>query len=133
MKQLTKHFSLSEMTVTSTGLVNIPNYAQVNNLLYLCLYVLEHARVGIGMPIKINSGFRCKKVNKAVGGKDNSQHIDGKAADITCDDNEKLFNFIKDNLEFDQLIWEKGNLVSPKWVHVSFNKGRNRRQIIYIR
>lgn len=133
MKQLTKHFSLSEMTVTSTGLVNIPNCTQVNNLLYLCLYVLEPARVGIGMPIKVNSGFRCIKVNKAVGGKDNSQHPEGKAADLTCDDNAKLFNFIKDNLEFDQLIWEKGNLVSPKWVHVSFNKGRNRRQIIYIR
>lgn len=133
MKQLTKHFSLSEMTVTTTGLVNIPNCTQVDNLRYLCLYVLEPARVGIGMPIKVNSGFRCIKVNKAVGGKDNSQHREGKAADLTCDDNAKLFNFIKDNLEFDQLIWEKGNLVSPKWVHVSFNKGRNRRQIIYIR
>lgn len=133
MKQLTKHFSLSEMTATKTGLPNMPNSAQVDNLLCLCLYVLEPARAGINMPIKVISGFRSKAVNKAVGGSLTSQHPEGKAGDITCDDNAKLFNYIKNNLDFDQLIWEKGNLISPKWVHVSFNKGHNRRQIIHIR
>jgi hypothetical protein len=106
------------------------------NLVYLAAYVLEPLRVAMNEPIKIGSGFRCQQVNKAVGGVYNSQHLKGQAADLCIDGDlkkgRKWFNYIRDNLPFDQLIWEhnaKGNY----WVHVSFvypDFGKNRKHVI---
>lgn len=82
-----------------------------------------------GKPIIVNSGYRCEALNKAIGGAKSSQHMLGEAADITVgskEENEKLFNYIKDNLEFDQLINES----DFSWVHVSYREGRLRKQVL---
>jgi hypothetical protein len=82
-----------------------------------------------GKPITVNSGYRCEALNKAIGGAKSSQHMLGEAADITVgskEENEKLFDYIKDNLEFDQLINES----DFSWVHVSYREGRLRKQVL---
>jgi hypothetical protein len=82
-----------------------------------------------GKPIIVNSGYRCEALNKAIGGAKSSQHMLGEAADITAgskEENEELFNYIKDNLEFDQLINES----DFSWVHVSYREGRLRKQVL---
>lgn len=82
-----------------------------------------------GKPIIVNSGYRCEALNKAIGGAKSSQHMLGEAADITVgskEENEKLFDYIKDNLEFDQLINES----DFSWVHVSYREGRLRKQVL---
>jgi hypothetical protein len=107
------------------------------NLIYLCAYVLEPLRVAMKEPIKIGSGFRCQKLNKAVGGVYNSQHQKGQAADLCIDGDiqkgRKWFEYIKKNLLFDQLIWEKNDKTGSCWVHVSFvfpDFGKNRKNVI---
>jgi hypothetical protein len=107
------------------------------NLVYLCAYVLEPLRVAMGQPIKIGSGFRCQALNKAVGGVFNSQHTKGQAADLCIDGDiqkgKRWFNYIKDHLPFDQLIWEKNPKTGNYWVHVSFvypDFGKNRHKVI---
>ena len=108
----------------------LPSDAVKENLKKLCIYLLQPIRDGIGKPIHINSGYRCKRVNKAVGGKTTSQHIDGKAADLQAIgfSNAELFNYIKDNHKFDQLIWEYGTKDEPAWVHVSYDNKRMRNE-----
>ena len=97
-------------TATAKGINNKPSVQQMINLVYLTAYVLEPLRVAMGEPIKIGSGFRCEKLNKAVGGVYNSQHMKGQAADLCIDGDRqkgrKWFNYIRDHLPFDQLIWE---------------------------
>ena len=137
---VTMHFTIEEMYASATakakGIDNKPNVQQMINLVYLCAYILEPLRVAMNEPIKIGSGFRCQKLNKAVGGVYNSQHMKGQAADLCIDgDIEKgrrWFNYIKDHLPFDQLIMEH-NSKGSYWVHVSFvypDFGKNRRQVI---
>jgi zinc D-Ala-D-Ala carboxypeptidase len=125
-----KYFTINELTKTSTGISNIPNAEQIANLIYLVENLLDKAREQLGMPITVTSGYRSEKVNKAVGGVATSQHTKGEAVDLVCRDNAKLFNILK-TMNFDQLIWEKGNSVQPAWVHVSLKRnGINRKQII---
>lgn len=137
---VTMHFTIEEMYTSATakakGIDNKPNVQQMINLVYLCAYVLEPLRVAMNEPIKIGSGFRCQKLNKAVGGVYNSQHLKGQAADLCIDGDiekgKKWFNYIKDHLPFDQLIMEH-NSKGSYWVHVSFvypDFGKNRRQVI---
>jgi len=138
MTPITPHFCLDEFiksdTAKAKGIQNLPDTRAVVNISALCINVLEPLRVAMGHPIKIGSGFRCKELNKAVGGVYNSQHITGHAADLCIDGDlakgKKWFNYIKNHLPFDQLIWEhnsKGNY----WVHVSFRTdGKNRKQVI---
>ena len=86
--------------------------------------VFEPLRKWVGGPIKINSFFRCYKLNKAIGGSKTSQHMSGQAMDIDdtfgCKTNAEMFNYIKDNLDFDQMIWEFGDDDNPDWVHISY-------------
>lgn len=137
---VTMHFTIEEMYASETakrlGINNKPNMQQMINLVYLCAYVLEPLRVAMGEPIKIGSGFRCQQLNKAVGGVYNSQHLKGQAADLCIDGDlkkgKRWFNYIKDHLPFDQLIWEH-NSKGSYWVHVSFvfpDFGKNRKQVI---
>ena len=137
---ITNHFTFEEMyaspTAKAQGIDNRPNTQQTINLVYLCANVLEPLRVAMKEPIKIGSGFRCQKLNKAVGGVTNSQHMKGQAADLCIDGDyqkgRKWFNYIKDHLPFDQLIWEHNDKGSY-WVHVSFvfpDFGKNRHQVI---
>lgn len=135
------HFTIEEMYASATakakGINNKPNVQQMINLVYLCAYVLEPLRVAMGEPIKIGSGFRCAALNKAVGGAWNSQHTKGQAADLCIDGDikkgRKWFEYIKNHLPSDQLIWEKNPKTGSYWVHVSFvypDFGKNRRQVI---
>lgn len=128
-----KYFSIKEMTKSNTatakGIDNTPDQTVTNNLTKLIEAVLDPLREWYGKPIIVNSGYRCEALNKAIGGAKSSQHMLGEAADITVgskEENEKLFNYIKDNLEFDQLINES----DFSWVHVSYREGRLRKQVL---
>ena len=138
---VTMHFTIEEMYASDTarrlGIDNKPTTQKMINLVYLCAYVLEPLRKAMGEPIKIGSGYRCEKLNRAVGGVYNSQHLKGQAADLCIDGDIKKgrrwFNYIKDHLPFDQLIWEHNPKTGSYWVHVSFvypDFGPNRRQVI---
>ena len=125
--KLTKNFTLPELTTTSTGITNQPNSQQIAALITLCNKVLQPARDMYGKPIRVNSGFRSPAVNKAVGGAPNSQHTRGEAADITVfskEENKKLFELIRDNLSFDQLINER----TYSWIHASHRSDEEHRQ-----
>ena len=104
--ELSKNFTLDELTKTNTGLPNNPNESQLNALRELVENVLQPLRNIYGDTIKINSGFRSELVNSSIkpAGAKNSQHLNGEAADIVGADKAKLFRLIKDNLPFDQLI-----------------------------
>lgn len=128
-----KYFTIEEMTKSSTakanGIDNTPSEEGVLKLQKLIEAVLDPLREWYGKPIKVNSGYRCEALNKAIGGAKSSQHMLGEAADITVgskEKNEELFNYIKDNLEFDQLINES----DFSWVHVSYREGRLRKQVL---
>lgn len=131
---MTPNFSIHELTKSQTakrlGIDNTPNATDMENLQRLAINVLQPAREVLGMPLQITSGYRSPELNKAVGGAINSSHMRGEAADMVCANNAKLFHFIKNNLMFDQLIWEKGNNQQPAWVHVSFSKNKNRNQTL---
>ena len=137
---VTMHFTIEELCASATakakGIDNKPNTQQVINLVYLAAYVLEPLRVAMGEPIKISSGFRCRELNAKVGGVYNSQHVKGQAADLCIDGDlkkgKKWFNYIKDQLPFDQLICEH-DASGTYWVHVSYvykDFGKNRHQVI---
>ena len=130
--KLGTYFTLEELTHTDTGLENIPNAAQIENLKLLVKNILDPLRKMYGYPIIVNSGFRSKEVNKKVNGSSTSEHMKGMAADIKCGNSALLFKLIRDNFEFRQLIWEYGNNKQPSWVHVSFNKKDNKKQIIHL-
>ena len=138
---VTMHFTIEELYASATakdkGIDNKPNIQQMINLVYLASYVLEPLRVAMKEPIKIGSGFRSPALNKAVGGVYTSQHLKGQAADLCIDGDRKKgrkwFEYIRDHLPFDQLIWEKNPKTGSEWVHVSFvypDFGKNRHQVI---
>lgn len=130
-----RYFTLEELTKSATATAkkidNTPTKEVEDNLTKLVDKVLDPLREAYGKPIKVNSGYRCPKLNRAVGGSATSQHVLGQAADITGGskaENKILFDLIKSlKLPFDQLIWENGGV----WVHVSFGP-RNRRQVLSI-
>ena len=128
--QLSDNFTLEELMVTNSLLPNNPGQAEIENLQMLVLNVLQPLRMFFGMPIRVNSGYRSVMVNQAVGGSPVSQHCFGMAADLDSSDNAMMFQIIRNQLPFDQLIWEGGNDSQPAWVHVSFNKMGNRRQVL---
>jgi len=138
--KLSEHFSLQEMTKSQTGerkgIENTPGPKEIENLKQLCENVLEKIRINFGRPVVVNSGYRGPKLNKAIGGARNSQHLTGQAADIEIPgmDNKILFCWIKNNLNFDQLILEyyKPGIPDSGWVHVSWNNKGNRKQAITI-
>lgn len=134
---LTKNFSLEEMyrsdTARRCGIDNKPQTEEVvENLRALCLEVLQPLRDHLGKPVVVSSGYRCKDLNKKVGGVENSQHLKGEAADIKVRDREELIDvmcYIMDETDFDQLIREKSG--STEWVHVSHKRnGNNRRMVL---
>ena len=138
---VTMHFTIEELYASATakakGINNKPSVQQMINLVYLAAYVLEPLRVAMNAPIKSGSGFRCEALNKAVGGVYNSQHLKGQAADLCIggdiEKGRRWFNYIKDHLPFDQLIWEHNPKTGSYWVHVSFvfpDFGKNRKNVI---
>jgi hypothetical protein len=123
-------------TGSRKGIDNTPGQKEIENLKQLCENVLEKIRIHFGRPLNVNSGYRGPALNKAIGGAKNSQHMTGQAADIEIAgmDNKILFCWIKDNMEFDQLILEyyKEGIPDSGWVHVSWNSQGNRKQVLRI-
>ena len=125
---ISKHISYKEGTYSNTatrlGIDNTPNDDQLTNMELVAEKIFEPLRSYVGRPIKINSFFRCPKLNTAIGGSHKSQHCKGQAMDI--DDtfgkasNAEMYHWVKDNLDFDQMIWEFGDDDNPNWVHVSY-------------
>jgi zinc D-Ala-D-Ala carboxypeptidase len=136
MTQLSKNFSLAELTKTSAKADNTPSAEQIENLRALCVNVLQPLREAMGRPMRVNSGFRSDAVNRAVGGSSTSQHSRGEAADIEFDgfDNLALGLKIMDmKLPFDQLIFEFLVPGDPNggWIHVSHKRsGKQRGQVL---
>lgn len=128
-----KYFTFKEMIQSNTakarGIENIPDWDDIYRLQKLIETILDPLREWYGSPITVTSGYRCEALNKAVGGVPTSFHRYGYAADITAGsktENEKLFNYIKDNLPFTELGWE-GN---GTWLHVAWT-GSNDKEIFY--
>mgnify|MGYP003627418441 CR=1 FL=1 len=125
---ISKHVNIREgvysRTATRLGIENKPDKQQLENMITVAEEIFEPLRQWVGGPIKINSFFRSPDLNKAIGGSTKSQHCKGQAIDI--DDtfgkatNAQMYNFIKENLDFDQIIWEFGDDDNPNWVHVSY-------------
>lgn len=135
--QLTKNFTLEELCYSDTARANLidnltTNRVIVDNLKELCVKVLQPIRDKFGT-VRVSSGYRCLRLNRKVGSKDTSQHTKGQAADIDKIGNATLrqvFDYIKNNLDFDQLLFET-NSKGVKWIHVSYvSKGNNRHQVI---
>lgn len=137
--RISKHISLREATHSATakrrGIENTPNEEQLDAMYKVAEFIFEPLRLYVGGAIKINSFFRSPKVNKAIGGVSSSQHCKGQAIDI--DDvfdhktNAEMFEYIRENLDFDQLIWEFGDSNNPNWLHVSYvSKAKNRNRVL---
>jgi hypothetical protein len=138
--KLSKYVSLAEVTRSDTakrkGIDNSPTAEHLENLKVISEEVFDKVREYFGVPIFISSGYRSAALNKAIGGSATSDHNLGKALDLDQDGhgngvtNADVFNYIKSNLDFDQLIWEFGTDKNPDWVHVGYRKGANRKQIL---
>ena len=125
---LSKHISMREavysITAKRLGLNNDPSDEHLESMSKVANKVFEPLREFVNGPIKINSFYRGPELNKAIGGSSKSQHCKGQAIDI--DDtfghatNAEMYEFIKENLDFDQMIWEFGTIENPNWVHVSY-------------
>jgi hypothetical protein len=135
MPKISEHITYAEATVSNKakqlGISNTPNEKELLAMKLLAEKVFEPLREWYGKPIQVTSFFRSAKINKAIGGSTTSQHSLGQSIDIdTVSDNKKLFDYIKDNLPFDQLIWEYGTDANPDWIHVSYTETRNRKQVL---
>ena len=138
--QISKHLTFEECTRSDTAdqkgiRNNNPNDDVVENMKLLAEKVFEPIREHFKAPIYISSMYRGLVLNQAIGGALTSQHCAGQAMDIDMGDkgkpsNFEIFQYIKKNLVFDQLIWEMGNDKNPRWVHVSYSKTHNRKQIL---
>lgn len=137
MVRLSENFGLNEFLYSDTanrlGIDNRPSVLVIDNLKYLVLNIMQPTRSHFDKPILITSGFRCAMLNKAVGGKPSSQHLMGQACDFIMPNvSPKLvFEYIKNNLDFDQLLFEYDNH-GNRWIHVSHRKdGKNRKHAIF--
>jgi hypothetical protein len=138
--QLSTNLSLAEVTRSETakrrGISNMPTPEHIENFKKLAVNIFQPIREHFGKPIIISSGYRSAELNKAIGGSLSSQHCSGEAIDIDMDGtditNAQVFNYIKENLNFDQMIWEFGTDANPDWVHVSFAANRSQRKQILV-
>jgi len=140
MEKISKHISYHEGTYSRTGerrdLDNTPNEDQLKCMKEVAENLFEPLREWVGGPIKINSFFRGEPVNSAIGGSRKSQHMKGQAIDI--DDtfghktNAEMYQYIKNNLDFDQMIWEFGTDKNPNWLHISWVSHRPNRKKLTI-
>jgi len=134
---ISTNLSLKEATRSNTarrlGIDNTPDGYTIGNMELVANKIFQPLREWVGGPIRVNSFYRCEELNRAIGGSSRSQHCQGRAIDL--DDihghatNAEMFKYIKDNLNFDQLIWEFGDEENPDWIHVSYvseDQNRNR-------
>ena len=139
MLKISKHISYKEAVHSATakrrGIENTPNQEQLDNMYKVADFIFEPLRMYVGGAIKITSFFRSQDLNKAIGGSTKSQHCKGQAIDI--DDvfgyktNYEMFEYIRENLDFDKLIYEFGTNDNPDWIHVSYvSKKENRNRVL---
>lgn len=134
MERITKNFTMEEMSHSNTaknlGISNVPNWQAKENLRILATVLLQPLREHYGKPMIVSSGYRNQEVNRVVGGVRNSQHIEGKAVDIKCENPRLLLKIlINTKLMFDQaILYDDGK---NNFLHLSFNAGKNRMQVIY--
>ena len=138
--KISKNLSLKEVIKSNTAkrrsISNEPTEEHLKNLIQVAENVFQPVREHFNVPIGISSGYRSYELNKAVGGSKTSEHCHGRALDIDADifdrgiTNKQIFEFIRDNLDFKQLIWEFGNDNNPSWVHVSYDQANNKGQIL---
>jgi hypothetical protein len=132
--RLSKNLMLTEMTRSESGkrrgISNQPTKEHIENMKILAEKVFQPIRGHFKVPIRISSGYRSRELNAIIGGSQTSQHSEGKAMDVDMDGtkitNKQIFDFIRQNLEWDQLV----NEFDYSWVHVSFNLGKNRKQVL---
>ena len=135
---ISKNISFKEATFSQTAkklkIKNEPSETHIKNMKVLAEKCFQPLREWCGHPIRINSMYRCGELCEAIGSSQSSQHTKGQAVDITSlgeKTNGELFQWIKENLDFDQMIWEFGNDESPRWIHISYvNKKSNRNRIL---
>jgi hypothetical protein len=137
--KISNHVSYKEGIKSNTalrrGIDNTPGSYERSNMEIVAEKIFEPLREWVGGPVKINSFYRCEELNRAIGGSSRSQHCEGRAIDL--DDtfgyktNAEMFEYIRKNLSFDQLIWEFGDDKNPAWVHVSYvSQDQNRLRVM---
>jgi len=127
---ISEHITYQEAIHNNHGFFNIPDAATLVKMKLVASKVFEPVRNFLNEPITVNSFFRCALLNKTVGGVSNSQHRTGEAIDMDCGNrNKEIFDYIRENLDFDQLINEFPNGHNPSWVHCSYSED-NRKQIL---
>jgi zinc D-Ala-D-Ala carboxypeptidase len=133
--KISKDLTLAEVSKSNTaiklGIDNEPKGEHLNNMIHTANAIFQPMRDHFGKPIFVSSGYRSLELNKAIGGASTSQHCKGEALDLDNDaveypTNKDIFDYIKNHLDFDQLIWE----FDGAWVHVSYNKDKNRKQVL---
>ena len=136
-KKISKHISFKEAThsdyATKYGIKNKPTAEHIKNMELVAEKVFEPLREWVGSPIRVNSFYRSEELNRGIGGSPVSSHLTGNAIDITSmggKTNLEMFHYIKDELDFDQLIWEFGD--EPKWLHVSYKSKKDNRKLILV-
>jgi zinc D-Ala-D-Ala carboxypeptidase len=142
MERISKHISGKEAvhsnTASANKIDNTPDEKQLESMRLVAKMIFEPVREHFGVPIGISSFFRSVELNKRIGGSKTSQHCKGEAIDMDADiyrrvDNVNIFNYIKENLDFDQLIWEYGTKENPAWVHCSYKAKGNRKKILILK
>tara|TARA_R110002074_G_scaffold284026_1_gene455680 strand:+ start:222 stop:680 length:459 start_codon:yes stop_codon:yes gene_type:complete len=137
--KLTENLSLAEVTKSATAIrMNIANTPSATHLIALkevSKNIFQPCREHFGKPLAVTSGYRSEALNEAINGSKTSQHSKAEALDLDADvfggfSNAELFNYIKDHLDFDQLIWEFGNNNNPAWVHCSYKTRGNRNEVL---
>lgn len=138
--QLSKHLALAEVIRSETakrkGISNMPTEEHIKNFQLLAENIFEPIRERFGVPIHISSGYRSKELNTAIGGALTSDHCKGMAIDLDQQGhsqgitNKEIFDYIKDNLKFKQLIWEGGTKEEPDWVHCSYDISNLKQEIL---
>lgn len=137
---ISKHITLAEATKSNTaiklGISNQPTPEHLDNMKHISESIFEPLREHFGKPIAVSSFYRSKALNDAVKGSMTSQHLTGEAMDIDAQifggvTNKEVFDWIRANCKFDQIIWEAGTVEEPDWVHVSLTRSRpNRMQVL---
>jgi len=137
--KLSDNLSLAEVTKSATairkGIANTPTATHLIALKELSKNIFQPCREHFGKPLAVTSGYRSEELNELIGGSKRSQHSKGEALDLDADvfggfSNAELFNYIKNHLNFDQLIWEFGNSNNPSWVHCSYKTQGNRNEVL---
>ena len=138
--KISEHLDLVEVTRSETakrkGISNMPTEAHLENFKKLAEHIFEPIRNHFNVPIHISSGYRSKELNTAIGGALSSDHCKGMAIDLDQQGhsggitNKEIFEYIKENLKFKQLIWEGGTKEEPDWVHCAYDENNLKNEIL---